>query len=133
MSVTFINALNVPPSREAEFLDKWDRGAGYMRGRDGFVSTSLHRALPVRPWRKPELPLPVLHGGGLGERGAPAAGHGHRVVARLRRRLRLRLHRRGLRGEPAHLRTAAVRGRVPVANMPATRVAGNAAGVDRRH
>jgi len=48
MSVTFINALNVPPSREAEFLDKWDRGAGYMRGRDGFVSTSMHRSLPVR-------------------------------------------------------------------------------------
>ena len=45
MNVTFINALNVPPSREAEFIEKWDRGAAYMRGRDGFVSTSLHRAL----------------------------------------------------------------------------------------
>jgi heme-degrading monooxygenase HmoA len=45
MTVTFINALNVPPSREAEFIEKWDRGAEYMRGRDGFVSTSLHRSL----------------------------------------------------------------------------------------
>ena len=47
MTVTFINALNVPPSREAEFIEKWDRGAGYMRGRDGFAPSRSCRRLPT--------------------------------------------------------------------------------------
>ena len=45
MAVTFINALNVPPGREGEFVEKWDRGAEYVRKCEGFVSTSLHRSL----------------------------------------------------------------------------------------
>lgn len=45
MTVTFVNPLRVPPDREAEFLEKWDRGAAYVRERPGFVSTSLHRSL----------------------------------------------------------------------------------------
>jgi heme-degrading monooxygenase HmoA len=43
--VTFINPLCVPEEREAEFLEKWDKGAAYVRERDGFVSTSLHKSL----------------------------------------------------------------------------------------
>ena len=43
--VTFINPLRVPAAREDEFLEKWDRGADYVREREGFVSTSLHRSL----------------------------------------------------------------------------------------
>lgn len=43
--VTFVNALRVPAEREAEFLEKWDRGAAYVRSRSGLVWTSLHRAL----------------------------------------------------------------------------------------
>ena len=45
MAMTFINALTVPPERADEFLRKWDEGADYVRGCDGFVSTSLHRSL----------------------------------------------------------------------------------------
>ena len=60
---TFINPLVVPAAREQEFLDKWDVGAAYVRGRDGFVSTSLHRSLnpnsrfqyfTVAVWQSPE-------------------------------------------------------------------------------
>ena len=43
--ITFINALRVPPERDAEFLEKWDRGAEYVRSRPGLVWTSLHRVL----------------------------------------------------------------------------------------
>ena len=42
--VTFINALRVPSEREEEFLEKWDRGAEYVRSQPGLVWTSLHRA-----------------------------------------------------------------------------------------
>ena len=45
MTITFINPLCVPFGREAEFIEKWDKGAGYVRGCDGFVSTSLHRSM----------------------------------------------------------------------------------------
>ena len=43
--VTFVNALRVPPEREAEFLEKWDRGAAYVRAQPGLIWTSLHRNL----------------------------------------------------------------------------------------
>ncbi len=43
--VTFINPLFIPAAREDEFLEKWDKGAAYVREREGFVSTSLHRSL----------------------------------------------------------------------------------------
>ena len=46
--ITFINALTVPAEREAEFLQKWERGAAYVRACNGFVSTSLHRSLTPR-------------------------------------------------------------------------------------
>jgi heme-degrading monooxygenase HmoA len=49
--VTFINPLSVPPARDAEFLQKWDEGAAYVRTCPGFVSTSLHRSLdPDSPY-----------------------------------------------------------------------------------
>ena len=52
MTVTFINALRVPAGREAEFLEKWDRGAAYVRGCPGLIATSLHRSLnPDAPYR----------------------------------------------------------------------------------
>lgn len=41
--VTFINALRVPTDRTEEFLEKWDRGAAYMRAQPGLLWTSLHR------------------------------------------------------------------------------------------
>lgn len=41
---TFINGLRVPEGREREFLEKWDRGAAYVRSQPGLVWTSLHRA-----------------------------------------------------------------------------------------
>lgn len=43
--ITFINALRVPRERDTEFLEKWDRGAEYVRSQPGLVWTSLHRAL----------------------------------------------------------------------------------------
>ena len=43
--ITFVNALRVPRERDAEFLEKWDRGAEYVRSCSGLVWTSLHRVL----------------------------------------------------------------------------------------
>ena len=45
MAMTFINPLVVPAEREKEFLEKWDRGAEYVRGQPGFITTSLHRSV----------------------------------------------------------------------------------------
>ncbi len=42
---TFVNALRVPLGCEAEFLEKWDRGAAYVRSQPGLIWTSLHRNL----------------------------------------------------------------------------------------
>ncbi|MCG8591612.1 MAG: antibiotic biosynthesis monooxygenase [Proteobacteria bacterium] len=42
---TFVNKLSVPPSRRDEFLEKWDRGAEYVKNQPGLVWTSLHESV----------------------------------------------------------------------------------------
>jgi len=43
MSVSFVNALQVPTGQEARFLLMWERGATYVSQQPGFIWTTLHR------------------------------------------------------------------------------------------
>lgn len=45
MSVTFVNLFEVPPSRDAAFLELWQRVNTYMQGQPGYLDHKLHRAL----------------------------------------------------------------------------------------
>lgn len=49
MTVTLINAFEVPEERADEFLATWTSVAGVMTRQPGYVSTSLHRALAGAP------------------------------------------------------------------------------------
>ena len=42
---TFVNELAVPRRRREEFLEKWDRGASYVRAQPGLLWTSLHESV----------------------------------------------------------------------------------------
>ncbi len=45
MSVTFVNLFQIQPSRDAAFLELWQQVNSYMRGKPGYLSHQLHRAL----------------------------------------------------------------------------------------
>ena len=45
MPVILLNSFEVPPGKEQEAVDYWERCAGVMRKAPGFISTRLHRAL----------------------------------------------------------------------------------------
>jgi len=44
-NVILINPFEVPPGKEKEALDLWERGAVVMRKSPGYISTRLHRAV----------------------------------------------------------------------------------------
>lgn len=43
--VTLINPFEVPEGREDDCLAFWERAARYLRHRQGFISTRLHKAV----------------------------------------------------------------------------------------
>ncbi len=43
MAVTLINVFNVPPVREAEFLEHWKQTTEVFKKKAGFIETHLHR------------------------------------------------------------------------------------------
>ena len=43
--VTVINPIQVPPGREAEALEIWDRYAEVFRQQPGYLGTQLHRSV----------------------------------------------------------------------------------------
>ena len=45
MSVTLINAFEVPPEAGEPFIAGWERAREFLAARDGFGATALHRAL----------------------------------------------------------------------------------------
>jgi len=60
--VVLINAFEVPPDRDDDFVSKWERARDFLQDRDGYVDTALHRSLApdaefrfvnVARWRSP--------------------------------------------------------------------------------
>lgn len=60
--VVLINAFEVPPDRDKEFVTRWERARDFLAGREGYVDTALHRSLAPEPefrfvnvarWRSP--------------------------------------------------------------------------------
>ncbi|SEN42980.1 Heme-degrading monooxygenase HmoA [Sphingomonas gellani] len=47
--VVLVNLFRLDPADEAAFLDAWAVDAAYMKGRSGFISTQLHRAVGNSP------------------------------------------------------------------------------------
>ena len=45
MAHTLINAFEVPPGADEEFVAGWERARAYLAERDAFHSTALYRAL----------------------------------------------------------------------------------------
>lgn len=45
MSVTLINAFEVPASDEPKFLEQWQKTSDQVKLKPGFIETRLHRAL----------------------------------------------------------------------------------------
>ena len=47
--VVLVNVFTLDPADEAAFLDAWGKDATYMKGRPGFISTQLNRAIGPSP------------------------------------------------------------------------------------
>ncbi len=45
MSVTLINAFEIPVSDEQKFLEQWKRTSAQAKVQKGYIETKLHRAL----------------------------------------------------------------------------------------
>src|SRR4051812_18494754 len=45
VSVTLINAFEVPPEADEPFIAGWERARDFLATKDGFTATALHRAL----------------------------------------------------------------------------------------
>ncbi|HEY3188947.1 MAG TPA: antibiotic biosynthesis monooxygenase family protein [Solirubrobacteraceae bacterium] len=45
MTVTLINAFEVPPEADEPFVEGWERARDFLQTRDAFRATALHRAL----------------------------------------------------------------------------------------
>lgn len=43
--VVLINAFSVPPGKEEEFLTLWNKAAGLLIEKPGFIESRLHRSL----------------------------------------------------------------------------------------
>lgn len=89
--IVLINVFSVPPEREGEFLERWDRHAQALIDQPGFVDTRLHRSLGpdakfsfvnVARWQSAEtfrraIARPDFRTlGGLGDFGSTAALYG---------------------------------------------------------
>jgi heme-degrading monooxygenase HmoA len=60
--VVLVNAFEVPPDRDRDFLRRWERARDFLERRDGYVDTALHgsvepgaefRFVNVARWRSP--------------------------------------------------------------------------------
>lgn len=58
-----INAFEVPPDKDDEFIRGWEAARDYLEGRPGYVDTALHRAVSpeadfrfvnVARWQSPQ-------------------------------------------------------------------------------
>ena len=63
MAVILLNAFEVPPGKEQEAIEYWERCAAVMRKAPGYISTRLHRAISqdarfqlinMAEWESPE-------------------------------------------------------------------------------
>jgi heme oxygenase (mycobilin-producing) len=61
--VVLINPFEVPPDRDRDFVSRWEQARDFLRERDGYVDTALHRSVApdaefrfvnVARWRSPE-------------------------------------------------------------------------------
>jgi heme-degrading monooxygenase HmoA len=61
--VILINAFEVPPGADEDFVLGWEQGHDFLRAQEGFLSTRLHRSLTptvdfryvnVARWASPE-------------------------------------------------------------------------------
>ena len=51
-AIVVINSFEVPPGREDEFLQLWQRVNAYVKRKPGYLSHRLHRAItPEAPFR----------------------------------------------------------------------------------
>ncbi len=61
-SAILINAFEVPPAKDDEFMARWQDAAAFLRQQEGFISTRLHQSLDpaafrfvdVAVWQSPE-------------------------------------------------------------------------------
>lgn len=61
--VTLINAFEVPPSEDADFIATWERQREFLGAQEGYISTKLHKSLAptadfryvnVAEWESPQ-------------------------------------------------------------------------------
>ncbi len=83
-SVVLINLFEVPPESDEAFLAGWERARDFMRGRDGYIGTSLHRSLEpdarfrfvnVARWTSPDAFRAAISDPGFPGRAAPFPSH----------------------------------------------------------
>jgi heme-degrading monooxygenase HmoA len=43
--VVLINAFEVPPERDEQFVREWERARGFLATQAGYIDTALHRSL----------------------------------------------------------------------------------------
>jgi heme-degrading monooxygenase HmoA len=60
--VVLVNAFEVPPDRDRDFVKRWERARNFLEKRDGYLDTALHRSIApdaefrfvnVARWRSP--------------------------------------------------------------------------------
>lgn len=60
--VVLVNAFEVPPDRDRDFVKQWERARDFLEKRDGYLDTALHRSIApdaefrfvnVARWRSP--------------------------------------------------------------------------------
>lgn len=82
--VVLINAFEVPPDRDRDFVSQWERARDFLSGRDGYVDTALHRSIApdaefrfvnVARWRSPADFQAATGARGFPGRRMPYASH----------------------------------------------------------
>jgi heme-degrading monooxygenase HmoA len=82
--VVLVNAFEVPPDRDRDFLSRWEPARDFLEGRDGYVDTALHRSVApdaefrfvnVARWRSPGDFQAAISARGFPGRQLPYASH----------------------------------------------------------
>jgi heme-degrading monooxygenase HmoA len=90
--VVLINAFEVPPDRDRDFVSRWERARDFLSQRDGYEDTALHRTVApdaefrfvnVARWQSPEAFQAAMAAPRFPGRPMPYASHPslYRVVA----------------------------------------------------
>ena len=82
--VVLVNAFEVPPDRDRDFVSRWETARDFLERRDGYVDTALHRSVApdaefrfvnVARWRSPGDFQAAISARGFPGRQIPYASH----------------------------------------------------------